>query len=98
MNALSCEVEYDFPEVPLCDTCKSKIDFHPFRHLLLENQNKTTQNVFFHYFFPCWDFSFVTEKYQNKKIIQAGFTFDCKHKPNLKEIRNFKRNIDLWII
>ena len=97
MNVLSCLNKINFPEIPLCDTCKSKIDYHPFRHLLLENEHKTNQIVFFHYFFPCWDVSFITRKYYNQKIVQAGFTFDCKDKPDFEKIRNFQQNVDLWI-
>jgi len=94
----SCLNEIDFPLVPLCYTCKTKITFHPFRHLILENQNKTTQTVFFHYFSPCWDLSYINEKFPNEKIIQAGFTFDSEKNLDSKTIRNFKQNIDLWII
>lgn len=81
---------------PICDTCKSKITQHPFRHIILEN-NKEAKTIYFHYFFPCWDSFLVIQKYPQYRITQAGFTFNDSALPDESQIYNMTKNLDLWI-
>lgn len=78
-----------------CFTCKTKIDFDPIRIIVFE-RNGLESLTHFHYFFPCWDPDYVINSFADYRIVSAGFSFD-EQSLNPKTIKNYKKNLDLWI-
>ena len=83
--------------MPVCDTCKSQIDFLPYREVRIETKSSEIKTMYFHYFFPCWDLTNPNLINNEWKKISYGFTYDEKILDTLLVIRNMERNCDLWI-
>ena len=84
-------------ENPQCDNCNRKIEFFPYRQILIHDRDRHPKVLNFHYFYPCWDPEFFINNYVNYEIVSAGFTYDEDSLPNSKILRNLSRNIDLWV-
>ena len=83
--------------MPVCDTCKSQIEFLPLREVLIEDCNFKKKMLYFHYFFPCWDFQYFINSYPEQKIISSGFLWGSEILEKPYMIKNIENNLDLWI-
>lgn len=80
---------------PVCEICKAPIEDSAFRFLLVQDE-KTEENLSFHFFFPCWDVNYVCSILSTKKILQAGFECDESILKNPQIVNNMRKNCDLW--
>lgn len=80
----------------VCDTCLKGIEFLPVRAVIMRNQEGKTLNLHFHYFFPCWDFEYLCQKYPEYDLVKMGFIYDSDYL-TASIIRNIRKNEDLWV-
>ena len=83
-------------EMPFCDTCKTKIEFLPYRIATLESTDSGIHVLHFHYFAPCWDLDQFFVNHVDEKIVSLAYSYgiDIIKKPMI--LRNIKNNLDLW--
>lgn len=86
---------YSKPDLSYCDTCKSPIEFLPYRILTMKDMEGFPKTLRFHYFYPCWDFDLVCQKYPNYEIVHAGFSCDLET-ITPKILKNLRKNEFLW--
>jgi len=51
----------------------------------------------FHFFFPCWDFEFLCQKYPDLIIDKAGFIIPGNILIKKSSIKNMQKDLELWI-
>lgn len=83
-------------ENPACHICKSQIEDLPFRFLIVQDKFQNEIVLGFHYFYPCWDVSYICQNLPGLKILKAGFCYDESILKNPSKIKNIKRNYELW--
>lgn len=87
----------EIEEMPICNTCKSQIDFLPYRTVTIKNHNFRIKELYFHYFFPCWDMNYFMQSHEDCRIVSVGFSCAAKILEKPLIIRNMEKNLDLWI-
>ena len=80
----------------VCNTCMKGIEFLPIREVMMKNQVDKILNLHFHYFFPCWDFEYLCQKYPEYDLVKVGFIYDSDCL-TANIIKNIRKNEDLWI-
>ncbi len=50
----------------------------------------------FHFFFPCWDFDLLIQKYPNLVIDHAGFSIPENIRMKESSIRDLQKNLEFW--
>ena len=83
-------------EAIICDTCLKNIEFLPARMVTMRNWHGRTMNLHFHYFFPCWDFEHLCQRFPEFDLVNMGFIYDSDNLTT-RIIKNLKRNEDLWV-
>jgi len=86
----------DGEDMPICDTCMSKIDSTPYRIVSLADGTDIPKVCHFHYFYPCWDLDLFFQRYTDNQIISVGFSCDREILEKPLIVRNMKQNLDLW--
>lgn len=89
-------IKEDHDDMPICETCRSKIEFLPYRIVSLADHEDIPKVLHFHYFYPCWDLDLLFQRFIDHKIISLAFSCDEKILENPLIIRNMKNNPDLW--
>ena len=84
-------------EKQICATCNCKIQDSFSRIVNIIDMPGNLTVLYYHYFFPCWDFDLICQTFPNYKIDSAGFSFDSEVLPDPKKLRNMKKNMDLWV-
>ena len=88
-----------FPEnqycSPICDVCLCEIQEPIHRIVIFQDNDQNPSVKRFHYFFPCWDMDFISNKYNDHKIIKRGFSCD-EHLVNPKLIQELQQSFDFW--
>ncbi len=85
-----------YQDMPVCDTCLSKIDFLPYRIVSVADKTDIPKVLHFHYFYPCWDIDYFFQKFIDHKIISLAFSYDENILKTPLIVRNIKNNLDLW--
>ncbi len=80
----------------ICDNCLKKIEFLPARIVTMKNWKGETKNLHFHYFFPCWDFEYLCQRFPEYDLVNMGFIYDSDFLSS-KIIKNLRKNEDLWV-
>jgi len=80
----------------VCSVCLQKIDAPIYRRVIFQDKEKNLTVKNFHFFFPCWDFEYVCQKYMNYKIVNLGFSCEKIILKNYQKVRNLQRNLSLW--
>ncbi|MFB5611063.1 MAG: hypothetical protein ACE5R3_02740 [Nitrosopumilaceae archaeon] len=80
----------------ICDTCLKNIEFLPARVVTMKSLEGKIKNAHFHYFFPCWDFDYLCQRYPEYDLINIGFIYDSDYLSS-KIVKNLKKNEDLWV-
>jgi len=50
----------------------------------------------FHFFFPCWSFELLCQKYPDLIIDKAGFSIPENILIKKNSIKNMQKNLELW--
>ncbi len=87
----------DISEKQFCTTCNCEIQDSFSRVINTVDKSGNLIALHYHYFSPCWDLDLFCQAYPHHRIASAGFSFDSKVLPNPKQLRNMKKNLDLWI-
>ena len=80
----------------ICDNCLKKIEYLPIRTVIIENSYQKKLNLYFHYFFPCWDFEHLCQRFPDYNLKSMGFICDSDFLTP-KIAKNFRKNEYLWI-
>ena len=80
----------------VCNNCLKKIEFLPARMVIMENRKHEKTNLYFHYFFPCWDFEHLCQRFPGLNLVGMGFICDTDFLTP-KITKNFRKNEYLWI-
>ena len=80
----------------VCNNCLKKIEFLPARTVIMENPKGEKLKLYFHYFFPCWDFEHLCQRFPELNLVCMGFVCDSDFLTS-KTIKNFRKNEYLWI-
>lgn len=83
-------------EMPICATCKKKIEFLPYRIVTLEDYATKISVLHFHYFAPCWDLEQFFVNHVNERIVSLAYSYDSEILKKPMMLRNIKNNLDLW--
>ena len=92
---MTITLEYD-SEMPTCTTCKTQIEFLPYRIVTLEHNSSEIKVLHFHYFAPCWDLDQFFVNHVNDKIVSLAYSYDSEILKKPMILRNIKNNLDLW--
>ena len=80
----------------VCHNCLKKIEFFPARMVVMEDKEGKKMSLYFHYFFPCWDFEQLCQRFPDLNLIRLGFICDSDFLTP-KITKNFRKNEYLWI-
>ncbi len=87
---------YYSSEKHVCDTCNEKIDYEISRVMLMHDKDGGPRLLCFHFFFPCWDFDLLIQKYPNLVIGHAGFSIPENIKMKESSIKDLQKNLEFW--
>jgi hypothetical protein len=88
--------EDSYDNMPICDTCLTKIDYLPYRIVSLADKTDIPKICHFHYFYPCWDLDLFFQRYSDDQIVSVAFSFDENILERPWIIKNMKHNFELW--
>ena len=83
-------------EKHICDTCNQEIGSNISRTLLMCDRDGGPCLLCFHFFFPCWDFKLLVQKYPNMTIDRAGFSVPATVVLKDRTIKDMQNNLDFW--
>ena len=83
-------------EKHICDTCHQEIGSNISRTLIMRDKDEGPRLLCFHFFFPCWDFKLLVQKYPKLKIDKTGFSIPETIPLKIKSIKNMQSNLDFW--
>ncbi|MDX1442115.1 MAG: hypothetical protein R3237_06625, partial [Nitrosopumilaceae archaeon] len=79
-----------------CDTCDQEIGHNISRTLLMRDKDEGPRLLCFHFFYPCWDFKLLVQKYPNLVIDKTGFSIPQTTPLKTNSIKNMQNNLDFW--
>ena len=80
----------------ICDNCLKIIEFLPARTVIMKSKKGKVLNLHFHYFFPCWDFEHLCQRFPEYDLVNLGFICDSDYLTT-RNFKNLRKNEDLWI-
>ena len=80
----------------VCDTCKEEITSDICRFLVMYDKDGGPCLLSFHFFFPCWNFEDLCQKYPNLTLERAGFTVPENISMHEKSIKDLQNNLSFW--
>ena len=83
-------------EKHVCATCNEEIDYEISRVMLMRDKDGGPRLLCFHFFFPCWDFDLLIQKYPNLVIDHAGFSIPENIRMKESSIRDLQKNLEFW--
>ncbi|MGD8708723.1 MAG: hypothetical protein PVI88_08590, partial [Nitrosopumilaceae archaeon] len=83
-------------EKHICDTCCQEIDSNISRTLLMSDKDEGPRLLCFHFFYPCWDFKLLVQKYPNMTIDKTGFSVPETIALKERSIKDMQNNLDFW--
>jgi len=83
-------------EKHVCSTCKEEIDSEISRILIMRDIDGGPRLLCFHFFFPCWDFELLCQKYPNLIIDKAGFSITKNILIKESSIKDMQKNLEFW--
>ncbi len=83
-------------EKHVCATCNEEIDYEISRVLLMSDKDGGPRLLCFHFFFPCWDFELLIQKYPCLVIDHAGFSIPENIRMKESSIRDLQKNLEFW--
>lgn len=83
-------------EKHICDTCSQEIGSNISRTLVMCDKDGGPRFLCFHFFFPCWDFQLLVQKYPNLIIDKTGFSIPETIPLKIKSIKDMQNNLDFW--
>ena len=88
--------EHYSSEKHVCSTCKVEIDSEISRILIMRDIDGNPRFLRFHFFFPCWDFDLLCQKYPDLVIDRIGF--DITENIRIKEssMKDMQENLEFW--
>jgi len=89
-------ISFDY-DMPICETCRTTIEFLPYRIVFLENKDLEIDEFDFHYFSPCWSIDDFFQFHEDEKIVSLGYSYDRSILNRPMVFRNLKNNMDLWL-
>ena len=84
-------------EKHVCSTCKEEIDSEISRILIMCDIDGGPRLLCFHFFFPCWDFELLCQKYPNLVIEKVGFSITENVLIKESSIKDMQENLSFWI-
>ena len=81
----------------VCSTCKEEIDSEISRILIMRDIDGGPRWLCFHFFFPCWSFELLCQKYPDLIIERAGFSIPGNILIKKSSIKNMQKDLELWI-
>ena len=85
-------------EKHVCATCNEEIDYEISRVMLMRDKDGGPRLLCFHFFFPCWDFELLIQKYPHLVIDHAGFSIPENIRMKESSIKDLQKNLEFWII
>lgn len=83
-------------EKNICDTCHQEIGSNISRTLLMRDKDGGPRLLCFHFFFPCWDFPLLVQKYSDMTIDKTGFSVPATVVLKDRSIKEMQNNLDFW--
>ena len=83
-------------EKQVCETCKKEIGCEISRIVIMRNIDRGPRLFYFHFFFPCWDFKTLCQKYPRLIIDKAGFSIPQELMINDASMEDLEKKIELW--
>ena len=83
-------------EKQVCNTCKKEIGFEISRIVIMRNIDRGPCLFFFHFFFPCWDFKTLCQKYPRLIINKAGFSVPQELMIKDTSMKDLEKKFELW--
>ena len=80
----------------VCDTCKTEIKEEISRVVLMRDRDGGPRLLSFHFFFPCWDFENLVQRYPNLRLDHAGFSVPESIKMDQSSITDLQNNLKMW--
>ena len=80
----------------ICDTCHQEIGSNISRTLIMHDEDGGPRLLCFHFFFPCWDFRLLVQKYPNFTIDKTGFSVPETIVLKDRTIKEMQNNLDFW--
>jgi len=84
-------------EKHVCATCNEEIDYEISRVMLMRDKDGGPRLLCFHFFFPCWDFELLIQKYPHLVIDHAGFSIPENIRMQESSIKDLQKNLEFWI-
>jgi len=84
-------------EKHVCATCNEEIDYEISRVMLMRDKDGGPRLLCFHFFFPCWDFELLIQKYPYLVIDHAGFSIPENISMQESSIKDLQKNLEFWI-
>ena len=79
-----------------CDTCKTEIVDNLCRFCIMRDIDDNPRVLYFHYFFPCWDFDLFCQKYPTLYLDKAGFICNEEFTSDSKCLRYLESDLETW--
>jgi hypothetical protein len=95
-SPLGKNTEHYSQEKHVCATCNEEIDYEISRVMLMRDKDGGPRLLCFHFFFPCWDFDLLIQKYPNLVIDHAGFSIPENIRMKESSIRDLQKNLEFW--
>ncbi len=83
-------------EKHVCATCNEEIDNEISRVMLMSDKDGGRRLLCFHFFFPCWDFDLLIQKYPYLVIDRAGFSIPENIRMKENSIKDLQTNLEFW--
>ena len=68
-----------------------------YRFCILRDIDDNPRVLYFHYFFPCWDFDLFCQKYTTFHLDKVGFICNEEFTSDSKYLKHLQSDLETWI-
>ncbi|HUU47696.1 MAG TPA: hypothetical protein VMW55_02810 [Nitrosopumilaceae archaeon] len=83
-------------EKQVCSSCKEEIGSEISRIMIMRDIDRGPRLFCFHFFFPCWDFKLLCQKYPKLTLDIVGFSIPENVLIKERSIKDMQKNIKFW--
>ncbi len=80
----------------VCDTCQREIGEEISRLIIMRDTDGGPHVLCFHFFFPCWDFTLLCQKYPHLIIDKLRYSLPDKMQMKKKSVEDLQNNLNFW--